>query len=111
MTSWPSRVLWMLLLTALHGIASTDNMLMSRIPMRAEIVLEYVKTTNKRKAAVKKALKDGPMTVPEVAAATGFEARDVLWTLTAMRKYGQAVEGGVDGDYPRYALPEKEVQR
>ena len=23
----------------------------------------------------------------------------------------QAVEGGVDGDYPRYALPEKEVQR
>jgi hypothetical protein len=77
----------------------------------SEGLLEYVKTTNKRKAAVKKALKDGPMTVPEVAAATGFEARDVLWTLTAMRKYGQAVEGGVDGDYPRYALPEKEVQR
>jgi hypothetical protein len=35
----------------------------------------------------------------------------VLWTLTAMRKYGQAVEDGVDGDYPRYALPEKEVKR
>ena len=77
----------------------------------SEELLEYVKATNKRKAAVKKALKDGPMTVPEVAEATGFEARDVLWTLTAMRKYGQAVEDGVDGDYPRYALPEKEVKR
>ena len=77
----------------------------------SEELLEYVKATNKRKAAVKKALKDGPMTVPQVAEATGFEARDVLWTLTAMRKYGQAVEDGVDGDYPRYALPEKEVKR
>ena len=36
---------------------------------------------------------------------------NVLWTLTAMRKYGQAVEDGVDGDYPRHALPEKEVKR
>jgi predicted transcriptional regulator len=77
----------------------------------SEELLEYVKATNKRKAAVKKALKDGPMTVPEVAEAIGFEAKDVLWTLTAMRKYGQAVEDGVDGDYPRYALPEKEVKR
>ena len=74
-------------------------------------LLDYVKATNKRKAAVKKALKDGPKTVPEVAEATGFDSRDVLWTLTAMRKYGQAVEEGVDGDYPRYTLPEKEVKR
>ena len=49
--------------------------------------------------------------MPEVAEATGFEPKDVLWTLTAMRKYGQAVEEGVDGDYPRYALQEKEVKR
>jgi hypothetical protein len=79
-------------------------------PASAEL-LDYVKATNKRKAAVKKALKDGPRTVPEVAEATGFEPKDVLWTLTAMRKYGQAVEEGVDGDYPRYTLPEKEVKR
>jgi hypothetical protein len=79
-------------------------------PASAEL-LEYVKAANKRKAAVKKALKGGPLTVPQVAEATGFGPRDVLWTLTAMRKYGQAVEDGVDGDYPRYALPEKEVKR
>ena len=74
-------------------------------------LLAYVKATNKRKAAVKKALKEGPLTVPEVAEVTGFEPRDVLWTLTAMRKYGQAVEDGVDGDYPRYTLPQKELKR
>ena len=74
-------------------------------------LLDYVKATNKRKAAVRKALKDGPMTVPQVAEATGFDPKDVLWTLTAMRKYGQAVEAGTDGDYPTYALPEKEVKR
>lgn len=43
--SWPTRAVWMLLLMTLHGMASADNMLMSRIPMRAEIVLEYVKTS------------------------------------------------------------------
>jgi hypothetical protein len=77
----------------------------------SEELLEYVKVASKRKAAVRKALKQGPLTVPQVAEATGFDSRDVLWTLTAMRKYGQAVEDGVDGDYPRYALPEKEVKR
>lgn len=70
-----------------------------------------VKTFNKRKAAIKKALKDGPKTVPELAEATELDAADVLWTITGMRKYGFAVEGGVDGDYPQYALPEKEVKR
>ena len=74
-------------------------------------LLSRVKAGNKRKAAIKKALKDGPMTVPRIAEATGFQPRDVLWSLTAMRKYGSAVEAGTDGDYPTYELPEKEVKR
>jgi hypothetical protein len=79
-------------------------------PASAEL-LERVKTLNKRKVAIKKALAAGPMTVPQLAQATELGPADVLWSLTAMRKYGLAVEAGVDGDYPRYALPEKEVQR
>jgi len=79
-------------------------------PATAEL-LASVKGFNKRKAAIKKALKDGPMTVPELAQATELDPADVLWTITAMRKYGFAVEDGVDGDYPKYALPEKEVKR
>jgi predicted transcriptional regulator len=77
----------------------------------SEELLEEVKVRNKRKAAIKKLLKDGPMTVPQVAEASGFEPRDVLWTLTAMRKYGSAIEVGTDGDYPTYALPGKELKR
>lgn len=77
----------------------------------SETLLAYVKATTKRKAAVRKALQAGPLTVPQVAEVTGLEPHDVLWTLTAMRKYGQAVEEGVEGDYPRYALPEREVKR
>jgi predicted transcriptional regulator len=77
----------------------------------SEELLGRVKDQSRRKAAIKKALKDGPMTVPALAEATGIAAADVLWSLTAMRKYGLAVEEGVEGDYPRYALPEKEVKR
>ena len=77
----------------------------------SEELLGQVKARNKRKAAIKKVLKDGPMTVPGIAAATGFAPKDVLWSLTAMRKYGSAVEAGTDGDYPTYELPEKEVKR
>ncbi len=74
-------------------------------------LLGRVKDLNKRRSAIKKALKDGPLTVPQLAAATELDPADVLWSVTAMRKYGLAVEDGVDGDYPTYALPEKEVKR
>ena len=77
----------------------------------SDALLGQVRARNKRKAAIKKTLKDGPMTVPQIAAATGFEPGDVLWSLTAMRKYGSAIEAGTDGDYPTYGLPEKEVKR
>jgi len=77
----------------------------------SEELLGRVKDQSKRKAAIRKALKDAPMTVPALAEATGLGAADVLWTLTAMRKYGLAIEVGVEGDYPSYALPEKEVKR
>jgi predicted transcriptional regulator len=74
-------------------------------------LLARVKELNKRKAAIKKALVAGPMTVPEIAQAIDARPADVLWSLTAMRKYGLAAEHSVDGDYVRYALPEKEVKR
>ena len=39
------RALGLTLLLLLSGFAHADNMLMSRIPMRAELVLEYVKSS------------------------------------------------------------------
>lgn len=60
-----------------------------------------------RQAARKKvraALAAGPTTVPAIAAASGLPTQDVLWHVAAMRKYGDLVETGTDGDYCTYAL-------
>jgi len=63
---------------------------------------------NKLRQAVRKqvraALAGGPSTVPALAAATGLPAQDVLWHVGAMRKYGDLVESGMDGDYCTYGL-------
>ncbi len=93
------------------GTATPLEIFKQRQGGASEELLAQVKAGNKRKSAIKKALKDGPLTVPQLAEATGLDAADVLWSLTAMRKYGLAVEDGVDGDYPKYGLPEKEVKR
>lgn len=98
-------------MTRQNGAATPLEIFKQRQGPASEALLSQVKARNKRKAAIKKTLKDGPMTVPQIAEATGFEPRDVLWSLTAMRKYGSAVEAGTDGDYPTYELPEKEVKR
>ena len=46
--------------------------------------------------------------MPEIAEATGFSARSILWTITAMRKYGSVVEDSTDGSFPRYSLAAKD---
>jgi hypothetical protein len=74
-----------------------------RGPLPKEL-LDRVRAQNQAKAAIRRALAGGPLTPPEVAAAAGITPRDALWLLTAMRKYGQVVEAGQDGDYPRYGL-------
>ena len=73
-----------------------------------QALLDAVRDNNAAKAAIKRALADGPLTVPAVAAATGLTPRQVLWTLTAMRKYGTAAEDSTAGSYVRYALSPKE---
>lgn len=58
----------------------------------------------KLKKAVREAMTAGPATIPELASATGLAASDVLWHVTALKKYGEARETEVDGDYARYEL-------
>ena len=42
--------------------------------------------------------------MPAIAEASGLTTKDVLWHVAAMRKYGDLVETGTDGDYCTYAL-------
>ena len=67
---------------------------------------KQVKTQTARIKAIKEALKDGGKTVPELADALRLSAAEVLWYITAMRKYGGVVEADKDGDYFRYELSE-----
>jgi len=71
-------------------------------------LLESVRANNAAKAAIKKSLATGPLTVPELAEASGLPTRTILWTVTAMRKYGSVVEDSTDGSYVRYALAVKD---
>jgi len=50
------------------------------------------------------AMRDAPRTVPEVAEASGLPADQVLWHITAMRKYDLVVEAGMCGEYYTYQL-------
>ena len=49
-------------------------------------------------------LAGGPLTVPELAAASGHPEDEVMLWLMGLRKYGHVAEiPEVDGDYFRYA--------
>lgn len=52
-------------------------------------------------------MRDGPKTVPELAAATGIPAPEVLWHLTAMKKYDLIEEAGMCGEYYLYRRREE----
>lgn len=53
-------------------------------------------------ATLLRALGDAGKTVPRVAEVTGMPSARVLWYLSALKKYGQVVEGEKDGAYFRY---------
>jgi predicted transcriptional regulator len=53
------------------------------------------------------AIREQPRTVPEVAQATGLPAHEVLWHITALRKYGEVVETGMSGAYYLYQTTPK----
>lgn len=53
------------------------------------------------------AIREQPRTVPEVAQATGLPTHEVLWHITALRKYGEVVEAGMAGAYYLYQTAPK----
>ena len=54
-------------------------------------------------------LKTQALTVPEIAAATGAAAAELLWSIAALKKYGQVIEAEKDGSYFKYALSGKQT--
>ena len=52
------------------------------------------------------ALREGPKTIPEIAAAVEMPADEVLWHVTAMKKYDLVAEAGMCGEYYQYQMAE-----
>ncbi len=65
----------------------------------AQMLLKAQKATRRE---ICKPMRDEPKTVPEIAESTGLPAHEVLWHITAMKKYGLVVETGMCGEYYRY---------
>ena len=75
-------------------------------PDQMDRAREMQKEKKSTRRKVRKALAGEPVTVPTVAREAGIETDTALWHITAMKKYGLAVEDGMDGDWPLYRLPE-----
>jgi hypothetical protein len=59
--------------------------------------------------AIKQQLEGTELTVPEIAAATGLAASEVLWYVASLKKYGEILEGPKAGSYFRYRLGQVEA--
>jgi DNA-directed RNA polymerase specialized sigma subunit len=67
---------------------------------------QSVKEQNKITKAIKTELSKEARSVPEIAQALKMKTATVLMFVSALRKYGEVVEGPKDGDYFKYQLAE-----
>ena len=73
-----------------------------------QIAAATAKMKEQRQAvkAIKEHLAEAELTVPEIAAATGLPASEVLWYVASLKKYGEILEGPKASGYYRYRLHE-----
>ncbi|KPK93099.1 MAG: hypothetical protein AMJ88_09065 [Anaerolineae bacterium SM23_ 63] len=67
---------------------------------------EKLKTQQAIRKQIRQALDAEPKTVPELAQATNLSSDQVLWHITAMKKYDLIEEVGMSGEYYQYQLVE-----
>ena len=70
---------------------------------------EMIKEQNRLVKIIKEQLKDSPKTVPEISQATDLPTWEVMWYVTALKKYGVVEEGEQDGSYFKYQLVTKDT--
>lgn len=71
---------------------------------RAQALL---KEQNAMRRKITQVMRDAAKTVPEIATETELPAHEVLWHVTAMKKYGLVQEMGMDGEYYLYQMAEE----
>lgn len=71
---------------------------------------DRVAAQNKAQKAILDALKEGPRTAPELAAAAGLPHSLAIWHVAALRKYGKIFDVPGRGDWPKYELKSGEAK-
>lgn len=71
-------------------------------------LMECSREQARMRKKIYEALKHGPMTVPEIHAATGIPADKVFWYVMAWKKYGKILEGEQSEDYYQYSLAKED---
>ena len=86
--------------------ADKEAMKQLKAARKEQIAAATARMKEQRRAvkAIKAQLEDAELTVPEIAAATGLPASEVLWYVATLKKYGEILEGPKDGSYFRYRL-------
>jgi predicted transcriptional regulator len=69
-----------------------------------------LKAQQETRRAICSAMRGGAETIPEIAQASGLPAGQVLWHITAMKKYDLVAETGKCGEYYRYAMVQEAAQ-
>ena len=66
-----------------------------------------LKEQGKIERAILNLIKEKSLTVPAIATELELPTHRVLWFLTALKKYDQVVEDGMDGEYVLYKRREE----
>ena len=87
---------------------STDNETLQALREERKHHIERARKSIKENTKVLKVIREQiatePMTVPEIARALSMDTAKVLLFVSAMKKYGEVLEGPKDGDYFSYGL-------
>jgi predicted transcriptional regulator len=67
---------------------------------------ENLKEQQGLRKLLKTALKNDAKTIPQIASAASLPTDQVLWHITAMKKYDLVTEVGQEGEYYQYELSE-----
>jgi hypothetical protein len=85
--------------------------MLKRLREQHQAAVEQTQALLKELLAIRKqirqAMAGGPKTLPEVAQASGLPTDQLLWHITAMKKYDLVVEIGKFGENYQYQLAEE----
>ena len=91
-----------------RGAARERTQMLKRLRATHQETVSRTQANLKEQKAIRRqictVLREGPRTIPEVAEAAGLPAEQVLWHISAMKKYDLAREVSQCGEYFSYEI-------